>query len=321
MRTREIIDGLRDTYIDSVIYAHASDINKLAESFDVDSNYLSSLVRLHIPLYSKDEIVQQHGLIVIQKILYSLRKELSELNYYCNIHKSLNGIAILGEKARIKRCNKSMWIEDSTHARPNIIFCEVSESLGNEIQNKLHYIHNARKDTIFHLGLCIEGFAAPLCYAAFSILDRKYLKDALNFCLPETCSKPNKVAVMTRAFGYNPLPSNMMSTLFSCCSEKLKKEGFDYIITAINPFLGFKGSIFLGSSYFAFATSPMKYFYNSSGLYLNRRTSLTDIICQNYSTPPIVWLVHPLSAKDMRYFELGELDVIYHISKKEYING
>jgi len=321
MKGSRIVDRYRDEQIDTIIYSHASDIDTVAHVLGIDSNYLSSQVRLHIPWYSKEDLTEKNGLTTIREILSHLKADLSEFNVNYMVHRKLNGIdSISGNSQTIKKGN-IIWIEDSSQKKPQVLFSDIPASFGIEIQKSMHYIHHAREDTIYHFGLILEKYIAPLCYAAFSDLDRKYLLNALTHFLPDTCSPPKKVVVMTRAFGYNPLPKNMMSTLFSCSSKILKDKGYDYIITALNPFLGFRGSIFLGASYFPFATSPMKYIYDRYGSYINRRSAASSIIEQNYVTPPILWLVHPLKRRDLNILENREDFELYDISDAEYHNG
>jgi hypothetical protein len=93
-----------------------------------------------------------------------------------------------------------------------------------------------------------------------------------------------------------------------------KHRDVQYLITALNPFLGFRGSIFLGSSYIPFATSPMAYNYSAHGLYLNRRNAGDISVRQRYVTPPIVWLARSLRGggpqraleNAHRYYRLGD---------------
>ncbi len=321
MKGLNIIDKYRDKQIDNVVYSHASDIDTVAHVLGIDSNYLSSQVRLHIPWYSEKDLNEKNGLITIREILSHLKSDLSEFNVNYMVHRKLNGIDSIAGNAQVLKKGENIWIEDSSQKKPQLYFSDIPATFGLEIQKSMHYIHHAREDTIFHFGLVLEKYVAPLCYAAFSELDRKYLIDALNHFLPTTCTTPKKVMVMTRAFGYNPLPKNMMSTLFSCSSKRLKENGYDYIITALNPFLGFRGSIFLGASYFPFATSPMRYIYDRYGSYINRRSATSNVIEQNYTTPPILWLVHPLKRRDLNILENWEDYVLYDISRAEYLNG
>lgn len=265
MKPSEIIDDYSDKLTDEVVFSHASDIDTVAYVLGIDYNYLSSQVRLHIPWYSEEEIKESNGVNVIRQILAQLRNELANFSVNYKVHRALNGIDTLAGNAKLANKLGQMYIEDSSKMNPKIDFGNVPPAFGLEVQTSMHYIHHARFDTKYHFGLTLRDYVAPLCYASFSDNDRKYLENALINTLPNGCSKPKKISVMTRAFGYNPLPKNMMSTLFSCSAKKLRAEGYDYIITALNPYLGFKGSIFWGASYFPFATSPMAYIYDKYG--------------------------------------------------------
>lgn len=321
MNGLSIINKYQDAKIDSIVYSHASDIDTVAHVLGIDSNYLSSQVRLHIPWYSEEDLTKKNGLRTIREILARLKSDLSEFNVNYRVHRKLNGIDSIAGSAQILKKGSSIWIEDSSQKRTEVFFSDIPAPFGIEIQKTMHYIHHAREDTVYHFGLILEKYIAPLCYAAFSELDRQYLLNALTHFLPDTCTSPKRVVVMTRAFGYNPLPKNMMSTLFSCSSKNLREKGYDYIITALNPFLGFRGSIFWGASYFPFATSPMKYIYDRYGSYINRRSATSNTIEQNYVTPPILWLVHPLKRRDLNILENRKEFELYDISESEYRNG
>ena len=322
MKPSDIIVNYSDPLTNDVVYSHASDIDTVAYVLGIDHNYLSSQVRLHIPWYSESDIRESGGVNVIRQVLAQLRNELSDFSVNYKVHRALNGIDTFAGNARLIKENGELIISDSSKINQKVRFGKVPAAFGLEIQTSMHYIHHARFDTKYHLGLTLEDYVAPLCYASFSDNDRKYLEKALIETLPAGCSTPHKVTVMTRAFGYNPLPKNMMSTLFSASAKLLKKDGYDYIITALNPYLGFTGSIFWGASYFPFATSPMAYIYDRYGKYLNRRNSSPNsVIPQKYNTPPILWLVHPLNRRDLNIWEQVEEYSIYNVSPEEYAEG
>ena len=109
----------------------------------------------------------------------------------------------------------------------------------------------------------------------------------------------------------------MMSKLFDLATKRLAEStDFKYLITALNPFLGFKGSIFLGASFVPFARSPLAYRYTNEGLYANRRRGEAEKD-QRYNTPPIVWLCrHVREIPDVQWS--GE---IVDISTEMYENG
>jgi hypothetical protein len=196
----------------------------------------------------------------------------------------------------------------------------VDPEVGREIQERLHYIHKFRDDTLYHSGLFLEGFPEPICYAAFSHLDRGYLFRALAAKgLLSGVEIDHDIAVMTRAFGFSPLPSNSMSKLFDRACSQLSDDGYRLVVTAVNPFLSFRGSIFSGSSFVPFATSPMGYWYTTEGRYSNRRAS-DGARPQLCPTPPILWLVRGLDRATHKQVE-GLAEPLYTISMKEYANG
>jgi hypothetical protein len=196
-------------------------------------------------------------------------------------------------------------------------FGDVTPAHGVEIQERIHYIHKARKDTAFHLGLFASDGDFPICYCAVSLCDREYQRSALSRYLGKDVLMGD-VAVLTRAYGYSPLPKNSMSKMFDLTARKVREiTGRRYLITALNPFLGFRGSVFLGSSFRVFATSPMSYNYDIEGLYSNRRNAAASLP-QNYPTPPILWLARPIARG---VDELSLTDPIVPITAEEYAGG
>ena len=318
-----IIEEYRDELVDSVVYDNASDIDTVADVLGIDRDYLSAQVRLHIPYYSLSEIQSRDSISVVRDILCQLRSRLADFSDYHRHFRANNGVDSIVYPNDVDVVAKSkggrMWIARTPQERE--LRCgTVPESSGFAIQEHLHYIHCSRKDTGFHFGLYMEDYSEPLCYAAFSDLKREYLKEALCSALPIKCRTPQKVAVMTRAFGFSPLPKNMMSLLFGSAVRLLSQQGYDYVITAVNPFLGFEGIAFAGSNFWAFATSPMEYKYNADRQYLTRSGAKDNFTVQKYPTPSILWLVTPLRRKDRQILE-KEGAILCHITQDEYAKG
>jgi hypothetical protein len=235
------------------------------------------------------------------------------------------------EKNKIKFFKGKIYITDQNGNILNQVrFDKVSNSIGNFIQNKLHYIQKARNDTRFHLGFYSSNKQkVPFAYASFSVLDRNYLSKSLPIDLTK-----QQILVMTRAFCFNFAPHNSMSALFHYCYKFFKKnfEKYKAIITALNPNLLFKGSVFKGSSYFPFALSPLQLIYHK-GNYVTRRFCRNKfdsedikllekegkIARSKIETKDILWLIRGISPGLQR--EVRNLTEIKKITEREYLNG
>lgn len=308
---------LRDERIDSLVYGAARDIDTVALVLGIDPHYLSIQVRVHIPFFGIEEQKDEIGMIRL--ILQRLRSRLASFETIYAAHRKLNGIESLRNgPARIEHRGTGLFIVRENGEQIDARFGVVAESVGVSIQRDLHYIHRERSDTLFHLGIFHHGYDAPISYVAFSRLDRDYILRAMKSAFPNLTSESPNVAVMTRAFGYSPLPKNVMGKMFDLACIHLREAGFQYVVTAVNPFLGFRGSSFTGASFQVFATSPMRYLYDSAGGYMNRR-GVSPAIHQRYPTPPILWTIRGLGRRDRGVLNRGA--TVYTISDEEYNAG
>lgn len=238
-------------------------------------------------------------------------------------HRANNGIDTLPPDLHIEDKANVLTLKNIGFSH-QIRFDLVDDTIGFDIQDNLHYIHKRRKDTVFHFGLFLENFNYPICYCAISKCDRQYQVNSLSNVIGENIPT-NNVYVMTRSFGFSPLPHNTLSKLFDNAVKYVKNHHRHddnypkYLITALNPFLGFAGGVFLGSSFTPYATSPMEYRFNQEGLFLNRRSDTEQIINQSYFTPPIVWLARPLTTDARKKIE--KIEYYYQINKNEYEEG
>ena len=325
---KNIIKSLKDERVDYLTATYASDIDTVAKVLGIDKSYLSVQTRILLPFYKAEQIHnnnQQGEIELIREVLSKLRKSLGKFEETYLHHRKANGIDTLPCDLKVIDKGGKIRIENKEIVIP-IFFGLVDENIGFDIQDNLHYIHKRRNDTVFHFGLFLENYLYPICYCSVSRCDRKYQIDSLAKVVNEDILL-DEVYVITRAFGFSPLPHNMMSKLFDNVARYIKeKHQHDklsslpkYIITALNPFLGFNGGIFLGSSFTSYATSPMEYRYNQDGLYLNRKSLVGEIFYQSYITPPILWLARPLTRKSGKRIEA--IKYYYQINADEYGNG
>lgn len=330
---KNLIHTVSDNKISLLLSGFSTEIAALAEELHIDENYLLIQLRLLLPFYEETLILSSSEEItkcIFQDISCKAKRILHD---YCAIdsqYRTRNGIENLGNKDyKLVDKNGRMFISGNDSSLP-IRFDNVDSTIGLGIQQDLHYIHKCRSDTLFHYGLFLGDSTYPLCYCAVSLCDRQYQKNALQESLGEPIPRVEDIYVITRAFGFAPLPKNMMSKLFDYTARALYEHEYDsckssglrmreYMITALNPFLGFSGGIFLGSSFRVFATSPMRYNYSCEGYYLNRKSRNGAVVSQRYSTPPIVWLVRALSKASVA--KVDHIAYYYDICKEEYDEG
>ncbi len=294
----------------------SENIIHLANDFNLSHRYISVFIRLHLPYYSADMIENTPNYVFLD-----LKNKLSnKLNSFSTFYNKTICNVSKFDKSQSKIKGKSQLICSIANKEDiKITFEKVNEKIGKFIQEEFHYIGKFRKDTLNHFGLFASDDSIPFCYASISELDRDYILKALKSIGLNI--KKNEILVMTRAFGFDSIPHNSMSKLFDRIASYYKNSTYKIIVTALNPLLGFKGSIFYGSSYFKFATSPMKYYYDENGIYLNRKSAIKsqNIHIQKLKTPNIFWLARGLTRKISHYLENNE--IIYNIKSKEYENG
>lgn len=316
-RSSTVIAQHTDALIESIVSPCAHEIDTLAAYLGIDEGYLSVQVRLLLPRYSRAELESVEARSMVRAALGQLRTSLSEFETHYKRHRRRNLIDSIPSDAKLVSKGDDLYLTAPDGDDLTVRFGPVAPPDGVEIQERIHYIHKARDDTAFHLGLYVDGGDFPICYCAVSPCDREYQRSALARYLGEDIPTED-IAVLTRAYGYSRLPKNAMSKMFDLTARTVREATRKrYLITALNPFLGFRGSIFLGSSFRVFATSPMSYNYDMQGMYSNRRNA-SESMTQKYSTPPILWLARPI-ARGLN--ELSLVDPIIEITAEEYSRG
>lgn len=312
--------------IETLIKDHQELISKAENYYKIPTGYLTPHLAIHLPRFAKKELSKK----LISEEITRLASRIGEI-YFGLDNKWKNLLYMDKEETKIKFYKGNIYIADDNGGfLKEIYFDKVNPSIGNFIQNKLHYIRKARDDTKFHLGFYSPGDKnIPFAYASFSILDRDYLINNLPISL-----EGKQILVMTRAFGFNFIPHNSMSALFHCCYKFFKRDFNLYkaIVTALNPNLLFKGSIFKGASYFPFALSPLQLIYYN-GNYVTRRFcrdkfGSEDIVKLNKEgkikrakipSKDILWLIRGIYPQAQEI--IRNLDYLIKISEKEYLNG
>lgn len=311
-------------------------ILKLENHYNLPSGYLKTSLALHLsqyPLYTLYNDAQSN-LQINYQFLNTLCQRLAK-----SVHSKINSLPaelksmVLLNQRNSKVTHHSKEIVEVTNKGEEkpIYFARVNSRVGELIQAKLHYISCQRQDTLFHFGLFRQGDRFPFAYAAFSILDRKYIRNNLPFKLPM-----NNLLVLTRSFNINSSPENSMSLLFGLCRQFFKDNfqtlKFYAILTAVNPNIFFKGTIFKASRFFLFATIPFEPLYYK-GRYISRKycqkffntqdkrelLKKFDFIDHQIDCQPTVWLGCGITPRVFEIFKNNQN--IKQVTSQEYQAG
>lgn len=299
-----------------------SRIIDLEVSHAIPAGYLKTSLALHIPRFSEEEIYSFKNIEF--QVVYDEAKRLAGL-LSAKINSLPEEYRLMLEPSnkltKVKHQGDKIIEIDAKGNEMEIEFKEVDQSIGNLIQEKLHYIGQPREDTLFHFGLFRKGDKYPFAYSAYSILDRKYLQDSLPFI-----SDMGEVLVLTRSFSINSSPINSMSMLFGAGINKIKElypNKYKAVITAINPNTLFKGTVFKGSAFFTFATVPFLPTYYK-GNYITRkaldgvRYNPNELQGVQIECKPTIWMGNGLYKTTSEKFR--ECKII-NVTKESYLLG
>ena len=260
--------------VEKIMGQLADKILELDQRRNLPCGYLKTALALHLPQYPLDTLCLggQDDLTANRQFLNVQGEQLAKM-IYDKIHSlptELKKMTLLARRtSKIVHHSKEIIEVDNDGRERPVYFARVDPNIGELIQQKLHYIGYPRDDTLFHFGLFRQRGEFPFAYAAFSILDRKYVQNNLPFELPM-----NNLLVLTRSFNINNSPENAMSLLFSQCRQFFKKNlevlKFEAILTAANPNLFFKAVSFRACWFFPFATTPFEPLYYH-GRYITRK--------------------------------------------------
>lgn len=304
------------------------DYIKMVEQINnIKSGDLRLELAMHLFKYSLDEIFSNgeyyNPMYVNEEVV------LNEINFLAkNIscknalyEEMSNKAGCSSKKTYLKKYKgEILEIEVGTDVVVNkIIFKEVDANTGFLIQDELHYINTRREDTINHFGLYRENCDVPFVYCSFSKLDRKYLQRLPHF----EGIDPDRMLVMTRAFGLFNAPKNAMSTLYSETMTYYKHlKRFDICVTSVNKNLLFTAQSFLVSSFLYVATIPANYEYINGLLAPRRKIEkyLSPNIQKAKTKPsPIMCFARGIGKANIKKIEERANNIpIYHISDKEY---
>lgn len=287
-----------------------------ARQLGIVAKYVTTQALLHLPYYASEDIAESTSNVLrdIDTKVVSLGEDYSSA--YDRLHNDTK-MSLITSEATLKGRNIL-----SLHEEASIIpvrFDTVPSYIADEVNNRLHYIRSTRNDGVANYGLFIDNAETPYASVSFSRCKRGYQVDALNQATGLNL-EPEQVLSMTRAFTFNNAPKNSMSKLFHQSHNRVKQEFPDIraIVTALNPYTGFEGSIFMGASYTPYALSPMEYWYDTDGYYVPRSKGVQ---LQKTGTPPIIWLAHGMDKSTAKAIDNLAIDNIKHVTQDEYRKG
>lgn len=298
--------------IDAFIANHVKYLDDIANEVNISLRFVVIQAKLHLPFYQD---LQDSDFILkdLKDKIVSISRDYKRIY---NDMVSQTGVLQHSKTAILKGKADDIRIIDGNCTK-RLFLKTVDPKIEGLFNNHLHYIRFNRQDSIVCLGLFLEGYNIPFAIASFSYCKRAYQIDALNVYMESDISS-NLILSMTRAFAFDNCPKNSMSKLFNLSCVFLKKEtNAKFIVTAVNPFLGFSGGVFFGSSFYPYAYSPMEYWYDEFGYYTTRNNGKQR---QKQATPPIMWLVCGLDKHARKRLEyLANHDAkIMQVSHKDY---
>lgn len=301
-------------------------IQKTELDFCIPKGYLQTQVALHLPQFKLTDIIQRNYInksLIVSECNRHGKKLEDDIKNIPDDFKKL----VMAEKIPtnvINEGNGTIWEKNLNQPVNKIHFSEIDQEIGILIQERLHYMHNPRRDNLAHFGLYRDNEKFPFAYTSFSKLDRDYIAENL----PRGITK-NETLVLTRAYNINNSPYNTMSLLFSLSILKLQKmlPEIKAIVTAVNPNLLFSGTAFYASAFHPFMESPFSPTYYK-GFYVTRKTvsaipsgnlNHKTIDVAKFPLGPIVWSIRYIS--DRIKAKAEEDSRIKKIGYKTYSQG
>ena len=168
-------------------------------------------------------------------------------------------------------------------------FNTVPESIGLHIESNLHYMQSPSRVARFRFGMFLEGTDHPFCYLSCAPLDRAYKVRCLEESLNQKVD-PHLFLNICRIWGIGNLPTNTISVLISWVANELRQLGYRFLLTAVNPMLGFTASSTLASGFAPYSLAPVAYGYDASGSYTTRRNGA--LAFAKLSTPPNILFIN-----------------------------
>ena len=265
-------------------------VRDYCNQYSIKKNISLSIVekqtKLHLPLLIKGS-QSDFTKFPFTRLGDLLDRRFVDFKEYSNLYHEKSGSYLIIDK-------NTEIVEEQVNCDNKLVckvtFKEVSPEIGQLIETKLHYLRVEREKPAIRFGMYIDDFEYPICYMSFCNVDRAYQLHSLREVV-ENNIEFNQVVQLARTYGCGKLPKNSISKLVAHCSKKLAAMNFKYIITAINPLLGFRGSSMVASGFRPFASCPVGYYYDIKDQYCSRRLHVSNYTKSEFLTPPNLLLV------------------------------
>lgn len=283
----------------------SADIASMSARLRVDARVVEQQLRLHAPSVDERRLRQEDGLIP-RELAEALHRRLEPYPAMIEQYLRCVGDILSGPAAGLRL---------SRHPGPSaVLFSEVSPELSALIEGRLHYLRSYRADALLRFGAFGPESTAPILYTSITACDRRYIREALRGALHNAVAD-SPILVIGRAYGVPGLPKNMMSQLYGLVCKELARHGARFVITAVNPYLGFDGRSLLASGFIPFGLAPVAYQYDENGCYVTRRHRERARAAQ-WSPAPNVLLVRALDRTGQRAAD--RIDRVVVISKESH---
>jgi hypothetical protein len=274
-----VLKGCVHNKINTFILNNESAIILYANNNNINISDIKKQIKLHIPQFDPSDIEEKQ--FFSSKIVPILNKRFN--NYVANFQNYLQqcGFDTISYSDDLKLKN-SYVVEKQTYKKVvEIEIREINEQDAKFIESELHYLRSFREDGIYRIGLFIKCFKLPICYMSFCKIDRDDKKEAIKKSLGSQSIDYYKMIELSRVFGCGKLPKDCISFLVSCGTKHFRKLGYEYMITAVNPYLDFNGISMIASNFSPFATRPVQYQYSiTNGEYITIRSSGKKKTCK-----------------------------------------
>lgn len=281
--------------VEKLINTIKNDIEKYSYNSGIPYDIIEKQVRLHLPCFEKSyfhmgsTFFKDYIVPILNKRFESFKEKYADYLNKCgaDLIPDCKGVLNKQDGIKIKYENGVIY---------NVLFSEVGEDNGKFIESKLHYLRSPRENAICRYGLFIKGHEMPICYASFCDVDRKNKIAGLEDYFGNEISGKT-VIEMSRVYGFGRLPYNSISMLIDFASNKIKRLNKNYIITAVNPFIGFNGKSIMASGFIPYVLRPVAYSYSPDNLYKTRRQGI-QINTGKWDTPPNILYVKKINGKN-----------------------
>jgi len=265
-----LLSNCKHNQIDTYVIEQENIITEYSRKNNIDIKEIKKQIRLHLPKFEIIHIKDNNFWCnELEPILNNRFK-----SYTVDFTNYLNECGYKRISSGNFKIKNNVIFEENSNENIDIDIREVEENEAIFIEEKLHYLHTCRTDGFYRIGLYIKGYKLPICYMSFCKIDRIDKLETIKKSLNINNLDSSKIIELSRVFGCGNLPSNTISFLIAFGTRYYRNLGYKYMITAVNPYLGYRGTSIMASNFLPFAIRPVKYIYSTiTGEYAPIRTN------------------------------------------------